>query len=85
MNDWPGRFLDLTAMNSSAVTERACPDGRAPYVPTAVEPRYVGTSFSSFYDSNIISVVSLNDFSGDVRLEVLSLPDWVRSQTATKG
>jgi hypothetical protein len=66
--------------------DRACLSGRAsPYVPTAVEPRYVGTSFSCFYDSNIIGVVSLNDFSGDVRLEVLSLPDWVRSQTATKG
>ncbi len=50
---------------------------------TAVEPRYVGTSFSCFYDSNTISLVSLNDFSGDVRLEVLNLPDGVTSQTAT--
>ncbi len=51
---------------------------------TAVEPRYVGTSFSCFYDSNTISLVSLNDFSGDVRLEVLNLPAGVTSQTATK-
>src|SRR5919112_6193788 len=50
---------------------------------TAIEPRYVGTSFSCFYDSNTISLVSLNDFSGDVRLEVLNLPDGVTSQTAT--
>jgi hypothetical protein len=51
---------------------------------TAVEPRYVGTSFSCFYDSNTISLVSLNDFSGDVSLEVLNLPAGVTSQTATK-
>jgi hypothetical protein len=51
---------------------------------TAVEPRYVGTSFSCFYDSNTISLVSSNDFSGDVRLEVLNLPAGVTSQTATK-
>jgi hypothetical protein len=51
---------------------------------TAVEPRYVGTSFGCFYDSNTISLVSLNEFSGDVRLEVLNLPDGVTSQTATK-
>jgi hypothetical protein len=51
---------------------------------TAVEPRYVGTSFSCFYDSNTISLVSLNDFSGDVRLEFLNLPAGVTSQTATK-
>jgi hypothetical protein len=51
---------------------------------TAVEPRYVGTFFGCFYDSNTISLVSLNDFSGDVRLEVLNLPDGVTSQTATK-
>jgi len=50
---------------------------------TAVEPRYVGTSFSCFYDSNTISLVSLNDFSGNVTLEVLNLPDGVASQTAT--
>ena len=51
---------------------------------TAVEPRYVGKSFTCFYDSNTISLVSLNDFSGDVRLEVLNLPAGVTSQTATK-
>jgi hypothetical protein len=51
---------------------------------TAVEPRYVGKAFSCFYDSNTISLVSLNDFSGDVRLEVLNLPAGVTSQTATK-
>jgi hypothetical protein len=51
---------------------------------TAVEPRYVGTSFSCFYDSNTISLVSLNDFGGDVKLEVLNLPAGVTSQTATK-
>jgi hypothetical protein len=51
---------------------------------TAEEPRYVGTSFSCFYDSNTISLVSLNDFSGDVRLEVSNLPAGVTSQTATK-
>jgi hypothetical protein len=51
---------------------------------TAVEPRYVGTSFSCFYDSNTISLVSLNGFSGDVKLEVLNLPAGVMSQTATK-
>jgi hypothetical protein len=50
---------------------------------TAVEPRYVGTSFSCFYDSNTISLVSLNDFSGNVTLEVVNLPDGVASQTAT--
>jgi hypothetical protein len=41
---------------------------------TAVEPRYVGTSFDCFYDSNTINLVSLNDFSGDVRLEVQKPP-----------
>jgi hypothetical protein len=51
---------------------------------TAVEPRYVGASFDCFYDSNTISLVSLNDFSGDVRLEVSNLPAGVTSQTATK-
>jgi hypothetical protein len=50
---------------------------------TAVEPRYVGTSFDCFYDSNTISLVSLNGFSGDVRLEVQNLPAGVTSQTAT--
>ena len=54
-----------------------------PECTTAVEPRYVGRSFSCFYDSNTISLVSLNDFSGVVRLEVLNLPDGVTSQTAT--
>jgi hypothetical protein len=51
---------------------------------TAVEPRYFGRSFSCFYDSNSIDLVSLNGFSGDVRLEVLNLPAGVTSQTATK-
>jgi hypothetical protein len=51
---------------------------------TAVEPRYVGASFDCFYDSNTISLVSLNSFGGDVRLEVLNLPAGVTSQTATK-
>ena len=51
---------------------------------TAVEPRYVGASFDCFYDSNTISLVSLSDFSGDVKLEVLNLPAGVTSQTATK-
>ena len=51
---------------------------------TEVEPRYVGRSFSCFYDSNSIDLVSLNGFSGDVRLEVLNLPAGVTSQTATK-
>ena len=51
---------------------------------TAVEPRYVGASFDCFYDSNTISLVSSNDFGGDVRLEVLNLPAGVTSQTATK-
>jgi hypothetical protein len=41
---------------------------------TAVEPRYVGASFDCFYDSNTISLVSLNGFGGDVKLEVLNLP-----------
>ena len=50
----------------------------------AVEPRYVGTSFDCFYDSNTIGLVSLNDFSGDVRLEILNFPAGVTSQTATK-
>ena len=50
---------------------------------TAVEPRYVGTSFDCFYDSSTINLVSLNDFSGDVRLEVQNLPAGVTSQTAT--
>ena len=51
---------------------------------TAVEPRYVGASFDCFYDSNTISLVSLNSFGGDVKLEVLNLPAGVTSQTATK-
>jgi hypothetical protein len=51
---------------------------------TAVEPRYVGASFDCFYDSNAISLVSLNSFGGDVKLEVLNLPAGVTSQTATK-
>jgi hypothetical protein len=51
---------------------------------TAVEPRYIGVSFDCFYDSNTISLVSLNDFGGDVKLEVLNLPAGVTSQTATK-
>src|SRR5829696_1348339 len=51
---------------------------------TAVEPRYVGASFDCFYDSNTISLVSLNGFGGDVKLEVLNLPAGVTSQTATK-
>jgi hypothetical protein len=51
---------------------------------TAVEPRYVGASFDCFYDSNTISLVSLNGFGGDVKLEVQNLPAGVTSQTATK-
>ena len=51
---------------------------------TAVEPRYVGRSFSCFYGSNSIDLVSLNGFGGDVRLEVSNLPAGVTSQTATK-
>ena len=51
---------------------------------TAVEPRYVGAPFDCFYDSNTISLVSLNSFGGDVKLEVLNLPAGVTSQTATK-
>jgi hypothetical protein len=51
---------------------------------TAVEPRYVGASFDCFYDSNTISLVSLNSFGGDVKLEVLNLPAGATSQTATK-
>jgi hypothetical protein len=51
---------------------------------TAVEPRYVGASFDCFYDSNTISLVSLNGFGGDVKLEVLHLSAGVTSQTATK-
>jgi len=51
---------------------------------TAVEPRYVGTSFDCFYDSNTINLVSLNGFSSDVRLEVQNRPAGVTSQTATK-
>src|SRR5215217_6463856 len=51
---------------------------------TAVEPRYVDASFDCFYDSNTISLVSLNGFGGDVKLEVLNLPAGVTSQTATK-
>ena len=56
----------------------SCPD-----CTTAVEPRYVGTSFSCFYDSNFLGLASLNDFSGTVILEVLELPPGVTSQTAT--
>ncbi len=54
-----------------------------PNCTTAVEPRYVGTSFSCFYDSNFLGFASLNDFSGTVTLEVLDLPPGVTSQTAT--
>ena len=54
-----------------------------PTCTTAVEPRYLGTSFSCFYDSNTLDLVSLNDFSGTVVLDVLNLPPGVTSQTAT--
>jgi hypothetical protein len=50
----------------------------------AVEPRYVGTSFDCFYDSNTIGLFSLKDFNGDVRLEILNLPAGVTSLTVTK-
>ena len=51
---------------------------------TSVEPRYLVTSFGEcFFDSNTISLVSLNDFQGVVTLQVLNLPPGVSSQTAT--
>jgi len=50
----------------------------------AVEPRYVGTSFDCFYDSNTIGLFSLKDFNGDVKLEILNLPAGVTSLTVTK-
>jgi len=50
---------------------------------TAVKPRYVGMSFNCFYDSNTISLVSLNNLGGNVTLDVLNLPAGVTSQTAT--
>ncbi len=50
---------------------------------TSVEPRYLVTSFGEcFFDSNTISLVSLNDFQGVVTLQVLNLPPGVSSQTA---
>jgi hypothetical protein len=54
-----------------------CPD-----CTTAIEPRYLGTSFSCFYDSNTLSLASLNGFSGTVTLEILNLPPGVTSWTA---
>lgn len=52
--------------------------------PPSVEPRYLVTSFGEcFFDSNTVSVVSLNDFQDAVTLEVLNLPAGVSSQTAT--
>jgi hypothetical protein len=51
---------------------------------TDVEPRYQQSSFGvCYFDSNSIGVVSLNDFSGTVTLEMLNLPAGVTSQTAT--
>lgn len=50
---------------------------------SAVEPRYVGASFSCFYDSNSLALASLNDFSGTVVLDIVNLPPGVTSQTAT--
>ena len=55
-----------------------------PNCTTSVEPRYVGRSFSCFYDSNSLALVSLNDFRGEVTIEVIGLPDGVTSLTATK-
>jgi hypothetical protein len=55
---------------------------------TAVEPRYVGTPFDCFYDSNTISLVSLNGFSGDVRLQAsgdAALGDATVTVWATSG
>ncbi len=46
--------------------------------------RYARKDTKCLYDLNTISLVSLNDSSGDVRLEVLNLPGGVTSQTATK-
>ncbi|MBI2917350.1 MAG: hypothetical protein HYY01_05075 [Chloroflexi bacterium] len=51
---------------------------------TSIEPRYLLTSFGEcFFDSNTLSVVSLNDFQGTVALQVVDLPPGVSSQTAT--
>ena len=47
-------------------------------------PHYVvNDPLGCFYDSNSISVVSLNDFQGTVTLAILNLPPGVTSQTAT--
>jgi hypothetical protein len=55
-----------------------------PNCTTAIEPRYVNNDpFGCFYDSNSISVTSLNDFQGTVTLQILNLPAGVTSQTAT--
>jgi hypothetical protein len=50
---------------------------------TAVGPRYVGKFFDCFLDSNTTSLVSLNEFSGDVRMEILNLVGGVTSRTPT--
>jgi hypothetical protein len=50
---------------------------------TGVEPRYPVTGFTRGWDSNTLSVVSLNGFSGSVSLEVVGLPLGVTSRTAT--
>jgi hypothetical protein len=50
---------------------------------TSVEPRYPVTGFTPGWDSNVLGVVSLNGFAGDVTLDVAGLPAGVSSQTAT--
>ena len=50
---------------------------------SSIEPRYVVTGFTRGWDSNTLSSVSLNGFSGTVAIEVTGLPFGVTSETAT--
>ncbi len=59
-----------------------------PLCTTDVEPRYVvvdGFTGTIFYDSNSLSMVSLNDFAGTIALQILNLPAGVTSLTATSA
>jgi hypothetical protein len=49
---------------------------------TSVEPRYPVTGFTRGWDSNVLEIVSLNGFAGDVTLGIAGLPAGVSSHTA---
>ena len=49
-----------------------------PQCTTDVEPRYVRSSFGeTFFDSNSLGFVSLNDFAGTITVEIRRLPPGV--------